>query len=294
MSWNPQQNNSGTLDTLASARAAIESDLGRPLSQQEATTLGQQMQGGSGDFNLPVVRPALPSTPAASILAGARNAPVIKILPSDMAGVPDPVRRALPEGGNEQGAFFPAETPDLKRQRLELEAQGATGFYTPAQNEVWIKSGLSPSDEKFAAYHEVAGHYGLEGSLGENYGDVMAKAAQNPTVQKLANAMRSGAAAYSQDDQQRATEEALSDLAAANRTGNYTKVQQDWGVRIPMAERSGFSGWLGRVVDRTKQVLSALTGHHPSAFTDAQVHSMLEGAWRYVRNPPPAQGDGSQ
>ena len=224
-----------------------------------------------------------PQSPAQSILAGAKNAPLIRILPADMAGVPDPVRRAFQEPGT-QGAFFHKETPEGKQERLRLEADGASGFYTPSQSEVWIRGGMTPADEKMAAYHELAGHYGLSGSLGDNYDAIMARAQENPTVARLAQAMKSKTANYDTQDDAGLAEEALSELAAAYRTGDYSRIEQGWGAPVPAAEKPGLGGMLSRVVQLTKRKLSGLTGHEPHAFNDEQVHRMLEGAWRYVKD----------
>ena len=87
---------------------------------------------GDLQASVPATPNPQPTSPALSILAGARNAPVMKVLPTDMVGVPDAVRRVF-QSPEVRGAYFPAETAAMKAEREQLEAEGATGFYTPSQ-----------------------------------------------------------------------------------------------------------------------------------------------------------------
>lgn len=202
-----------------------------------------------------------------NILAGARNAPRMKVIPRDhfgepvWTGIPEPVRRRL----------------QMKRVR---------GKYFPASEEVYVMPGETPAEERLTAYHEVAGHYGLQGAMGDDYAAIMSRAMQNPTVKVLTDAMRGRSPTYRALDDWTAAEEALSELAAATRTGDYARIE-DLGVRVPVAARPGVEGMLNRVVQLTKRKLADLTGEEPDAYDDAQVYGLLENAWRYVQRPRP-------
>lgn len=233
-------------------------------------------------------------SPANNILAGARNAPLVKVAPADWVGVPDTVRmqfEASNGGGGRQGMFFPKETPARKAERERLEAEGAYGFYAPSQDEVYIAPGLTPAEERFAAYHEVAGHYGLQGAMGDDYAAIMGRAIENPTVAQLAQAMRGASTDYASVEGMDAAEEALAELAAAQRTGDYDVIEREWGVRVPTGARSGFKGMLTRMVQLTKRKLADLTGEEPEAFDDEQVHQLISDAWRYVKRKPQSVDD---
>lgn len=188
-----------------------------------------------------------------------------------------PVVLAGPEGPSEMvivGNW--SKLPEPIRKQLD---DGAQGVYDPEERKVYVVNGLEPAEAQWVAYHEIAGHHGLQGALGEDYEKVLNRARQNPTVSKLADAL--GRGPYKGQGRLRLTEEALSELAAAQRTENYQRAEE-WGVKIPASAKPGLRGMLSRVVDLTKRKLSDLTGEEPDAYDDEQVHSLIEDAWQYV------------
>lgn len=236
----------------------------------------------------PSAAAAAPIAPAFQTLAGAKNAPKMMVIPEDWAGIPAQVRKHFEAaGGAAHGMYFPVETPSMKKQREALEAEGAHGFYTPTEAEVYIAPGLTPTQEKFAAYHEVAGHHGLQGAMGDDYIAIMTRAMENPTVAELTRAMRDRSSNYEGGEDMSAAEEALSELAAAQRTGDYDLIERDWGVKVPSSSRPGLRGALGRAVQLTKRKLADLTGDEPEAFDDEQVHQLIQDAWRHVKRGRP-------
>lgn len=199
--------------------------------------------------------------PAPDVLAGARNAPQMVMV------------------GNNEG---------LKPAIAKQFDNGALGVFDPEDGKAYVAMGLDERTAKFVAYHEIAGHYGLQGALGDKYEDVLNKAMRNPTVAKLAEAMKTTGYAGTPNRLAR-VEEALSDLAAAQRTGDYEFIERERGVKIPDAAKPGLGGALRRVVQSTKRVLADLTGEPSDAYDDDQVHDLLADAWQYVEDEPAEQ-----
>lgn len=167
--------------------------------------------------------------------------------------------------------------------RVALD-DGAEGVYDPTERKAYVVMGLPEADAKYVAYHEIAGHYGLQGALGDDYERVLNRAMQNPTVDRLARAMAERSAAYRGKYRLNLVEEALSELAAAQRTGDYARVERNWGVEIPEAARPGLRGMLGRIVQMTKRTIADVAGEPPEAYDDEQIYALIQDAWRYVKD----------
>lgn len=198
------------------------------------------------------------ATPAPAVLKGAKNAPKLVMVGN---------WKDLPNEG-------------VKRQ---LE-NGAVGVYDPAEKKAYVVMGLDEAEAKFVAYHEIAGHHGLRGALGDDYESVLNRARQNPTVAKLADVM--GRDAYKGAYLLDRTEEALSELAAARKADDYERIESTWGIKVPASAQSGVRGMVSRVVQLTKRKLADLVGEEPDAYDDEQVYSLIEDAWQYVERGP--------
>ncbi len=196
------------------------------------------------------------ATAAPDVLDGAKNAPKL-VMVGDWSGIKNPA----------------------VRKRLD---DGALGVYDPEAREAFVVMGLDPAEAKFVAYHEIAGHHGLQGALGDSFESVLNRAMQNPTIDKLARAM--GREAYKGEFRLVRVEEALSELAAARKTGDYGRIEKVWGVRVPASAQPGVRGMLNRAVQLTKRKLADLTGDEPDAFNDEQVYTLIEDAWQYVED----------
>ena len=198
------------------------------------------------------------ATPAPAVLKGAKNAPRV-VMVGSWEGLPEPVRAAFDNG--------------------------ADGAFDPTDKTVYVAMGMPEKDAAFVAYHEVAGHYGLQGALGDDYEAVLNRAMDNPTVKKLADAMLT--TGYGDTPNRLArVEEALAELAAARRTGDYDRLERQRGVKIPAAARPGVEGMLSRVVQLTKRKVADLVGDEPRAFNDEQVYGLIEDAWKHVERAP--------
>lgn len=172
------------------------------------------------------------------------------------------------------------------------------GFFDPVTGRAYVFADVAGTPERavWVAMHETAGHLGLRGmALQQARGDRAAasralvasldRAAANPTVQALADKIAAENPDYTPE---RATEEALAELAAATRTGDYDGIQTRYGVTVPAAQRAGLRGDITRLVQAIRAFLQSLVGGD-GRFTDAQVYRLLDGAWRHAQAAPVGQ-----
>src|SRR5690606_6432904 len=74
-------------------------------------------------------------------------------------------------------------------------------------------------------------------------------------------------------------EEALVELAAAVRTGNYQHIADRYGVEVPAAARAGLRGTIARIVEAIRRAF----GRVGRGFSDADIYRLIEGAHRYAQ-----------
>lgn len=220
----------------------------------------------------------LPETPGVEYVGFNKNSTQILAMPDVLKGARNPPKVVIVGSS--------ASLPEGLRNAFDY---GADGVFDDKTKTVYLSSGLSPANAKYVAYHEIAGHYGLNGSLGASYEPVLNRALQNPTVHKIAKAMM-GPGHEDVEVTAWDADEAIAELAAAQRTGHYWRIEKDWGVKVPDAAKPGIKGMLTRAVQLTKRTLADLTGEAPDAFDDEQVHELIQGAWRYVKRRPKDAG----
>lgn len=183
-------------------------------------------------------------------------------------------------------------------RRIESASPGMVtkGVFDSTDNQVYLFTGAikTPEDAAWVAAHEIAGHYGLRGSIGSGKGretararlnQILEVAQQNDTIAQLSAAI--GAKRRGLRGLQ-SVEEALSELAAADRTGRYDRLEQLYGVQIPETAQATLKGALKRLIERIKALFKSATG---VTFSDQQVRDLLEGAWRYVRKGETIRAD---
>lgn len=180
----------------------------------------------------------------------------------DYDGLPDDMRRGV-EARNSSG----------RRGRT-------TGLYSPKTGTVYLVTErlATPEAAAFTAAHEIAGHHGLRRLLGNDLNKALDIAEQNPTVKKLADAIAEQRKLRG-DQRRLATEEALAELAAAVRTGDYARIASQYGVQVPTGIRAGVKAAIENFLRRLK----ALFDRKGAGFTDAQVRELLEAAWQAAR-----------
>ncbi|MFZ2907696.1 MAG: LPD1 domain-containing protein, partial [Minisyncoccia bacterium] len=185
-----------------------------------------------------------------------------------------------------------AQLKDEQRRRGQTKKGLTThGLYLRPQDTKSGKAAVvvythTPGDnvlKVFTAAHEIAGHHGLRSMLGKDLEAVLDLARQNPTVRKVADSMFRGRDMAGKIAEGKmtprqaellATEEALADLAAANATGNWTRIEEKHGVKAPLEMRNKFAAMLANVVRKLKSLFKARS----VGFSDAQVRQLLENA----------------
>lgn len=197
------------------------------------------------------------------------------------------------------------EVPRDVADRIGLRAAGnenVEGFYDPKTGQVHvIESALDtsrmPATERaiWVAHHERSGHAGLRGLALEAGGgtkagqvraftDLMQRASQNTTVGALTDKI---AGEYREQNieiaPERAADEAIAELAAAVRTGNFGEIESRYGITVPEAQRASIRGYIARLVQSIRKIL----GGKSDAYSDADVYRLIEDSWRYVKSGRP-------
>jgi hypothetical protein len=254
-------------------------------------------------------------TPDEKAQAAAR---IAEFSAAESGGEPSPASRAQPRAGvsrrgdadaEVRAALGPAaEGVTIVASKADLPADVASryglnertndnveGFYDPNTGIAYViesdldTSSMTPERRKvWVAAHERAGHAGLRGMFAEESGGaaemqrMLARAEQNDTIAAFAEEMRR----QRPGDARFAVEEALSELAAAARTGDYDHLRERYGIEIPQAQRATLRGYIDRLV----QAIRRAFGWDKADVPDAEIYRLIEDANRYVRANPQARG----
>ena len=181
----------------------------------------------------------------------------------------------------------------VQRRMDQRGGRGRTaGLYDPESKQVYLFTDVLQSPERalWTAAHEIAGHHGLRELLGDKLDRALELALQNPTVSDLATAV-----AESRNIDQRtqagrmlAAEEALAELAAAVRTGDYERISTRYGVEVGEGIRAPLRATIDAFLRRLRILLDDLFNR--PGFSDEDVRALLEAAWQASRGD---LGDGS-
>lgn len=172
------------------------------------------------------------------------------------------------------------------RSDLESRNKGrkvkTAGLYDPTSKQVFLitENVRTPDQAMWHAAHEIAGHDGLRKLLGDNLNKALTLAGENATVASVADAI-SAERKLAPDQRLLAVEEALAELAAAVRTGNFDHIQTRYGVAVPQGMRARVEQVIREFLRRLKNLLNRQAGR--AAFTDEDVRALLEHAWTAAR-----------
>jgi hypothetical protein len=217
-------------------------------------------------------------------------------LDAEQSGLKTAVKSTL---GDTEVTFLRDEDglpPDVKT-KPKADGTVRKGLYDPRTGKVYLftGSGMTPQDAAFTAAHEIAGHKGLrslaasEAKIGtksarEWLDTSLSNALENPTVKAVADSM---AAQRKSGDTILMAEEAMADMAAAVRTGDWAKLEAKHGVTVPEGVRAGVKGVVQKFVEQIRRLvnvtISKATGKK-AKFTDAQVNELIENAWQAAKS----------
>lgn len=208
-----------------------------------------------------------------------------QIVPRQGAGV------QLPAGVEMLGS--PRDLPESVRRRLGItdSDMDAEGVYDPDTGRAYVFEdnirpfGSQTREDRIAwvAAHERSGHAGLRGMFRDAAGSaaeaarslmtVLDRASRNDTVRALVRAMEG----QREERGPRAVEEALAELAAAVRTGDFTHLQERYGVTVSREQRGHVRALLDRIVDALRRALGL-----SERVSDAEIFQLIEDAGRYA------------
>jgi hypothetical protein len=168
------------------------------------------------------------------------------------------------------------------RQAIRDQNLRTAAVYDPRTRRVYLFTDVvtDPKRAAFHAAHEIAGHDGLRALLGDKLDPALGIARQNPTVRAVADAIAGerNLDLKSQSGLLLSTEEALAELAAAVRTGNYDEIQSRYKVEVPEGVRGRLKEAIANFLKRLRAAIDDLFGNHQ--FTDEDVRALLENAWQ--------------
>lgn len=164
---------------------------------------------------------------------------------------------------------------DLPASLREFADATTEGLYDPATKQVYlIADNLYSSDRAiFVAAHEVLGHGGLRMLQDKSVTQAVNIASGNKFIKALAKAIESdrGSSAF-------ATEEAMAELAAAIETGNFKRLENQYGVEIPLSARNGIAASIARVIEAVRKFIANAMGKAVTDVSDADVRALLTQA----------------
>lgn len=219
---------------------------------------------------------------------------------AEMLGLREAVNKVLGERGDDVIYLHGiAGLPERLRSGIErrLEQRGGRGrtaaLYDQAEQQVYIFTDVvtTPDRAVWNALHEFAGHHGLRTLLGDKLDHALEIALQNPTVRRVADAIAAerNIDTTTQRGRMLAAEEALAELAAAVRTGDYDAIARRYSVDVPEGIRASVARAVENFVARLKRLLDDLFGER--VFTDEDVRALLEAAWQAVDGDGATIGD---
>ena len=215
---------------------------------------------------------------------------------AEMLGLRDAVSRVLGERGDDVIYLHgTAGLPDRLRRGIERRMEQRSGrgrtaaLYDPVDQQVYLFTDVvtEPDRAVWNVLHEFAGHHGLRALLGDKLAPALEIALQNPTVKAVADAIAAerNIDTKTQAGRLLAAEEALAEMAAAVRTGDYDAIARRYSVDVPEGIRAKVARAIENFVARLKRLLDDLFGER--VFTDEDVRELLEAAWQA------ANGNGS-
>ena len=165
----------------------------------------------------------------------------------------------------------PDKAQMLLSERVEGWFDGRTGKIT------LVAENLTPERAVWVAWHEL-GHRGFAADGFAKYREELERADGNSLIRRIADAVqeeREGTGDAAASVRSAAVEEAVVELYAAQRTGDWSGIENRYGVKVGNGLKRGIAGVLARIGAVLRRVLQRLTGKADSAMSDADVFAML-------------------
>lgn len=183
----------------------------------------------------------------------------------------------------------PDKAQMLLSERVEGWFDGRTGKIT------LVAENLTPERAVWAAWHEL-GHRGFAAEGFAKYREELERADGNSLIRRIADAVqeeREGTGDAAASVRSVAVEEAVVELYAAQRTGDWAGIENRYGVKVGNGLKRGIAGVLARIGAVLRRVLQRLTGKADGAMSDADVFAMLADLHGNVEGARDAVSDGN-
>lgn len=183
---------------------------------------------------------------------------------------------------------LPDKAQMLLSERVEGWFDGRTGKIT------LVAENLTPERAVWAAWHEL-GHRGFAAEGFAKYREELERADGNSLIRRIADAVqeeREGTGDAAASVRSVAVEEAVVELYAAQRTGDWAGIENRYGVKVGNGLKRGIAGVLARIGAVLRRVLQRLTGKADGAMSDADVFAMLADLHGNVEGARDAVSDG--
>lgn len=183
----------------------------------------------------------------------------------------------------------PDKAQMLLSERVEGWFDGRTGKIT------LVAENLTPERAVWVAWHEL-GHRGFAADGFAKYRAELERADGNSLIRRIADAVqeeREGTGDASASVRSVAVEEAIVELYAAQRTGDWSGIENRYGVKAGNGLKRGIAGVLARIGAVLRRVLQRLTGKADGAMSDADVFAMLADLHGNAEGARDAVSDGN-
>ena len=182
----------------------------------------------------------------------------------------------------------PDKAQMLLSERVEGWFDGRTGKIT------LVAENLTPERAVWVAWHEL-GHRGFAAEGFAKYREELERADGNSLIRRIADAVqeeREGTGDAAASVRSAAVEEAIVELYAAQRTGDWSGIENRYGVKVGNGLKRGIAGVLARIGAVLRRVLQRLTGKADGAMSDADVFAMLADLHGNAEGARDASSDG--
>ncbi|HEZ0054351.1 TPA: PLxRFG domain-containing protein [Neisseria meningitidis] len=183
----------------------------------------------------------------------------------------------------------PDKAQMLLSERVEGWFDGRTGKIT------LVAENLTPERAVWVAWHEL-GHRGFAADGFAKYRAELERADGNSLIRRIADAVqeeREGTGDAAASVRSVAVEEAVVELYAAQRTGDWSGIENRYGVKVGNGLKRGIAGVLARIGAVLRRVLQRLAGKADGAMSDADVFAMLADLHGNAEGARDASSDGN-
>lgn len=183
----------------------------------------------------------------------------------------------------------PDKAQMLLSERVEGWFDGRTGKIT------LVAENLTPERAVWVAWHEL-GHRGFAADGFAKYRAELERADGNSLIRRIADAVqeeREGTGDAAASVRSAAVEEAVVELYAAQRTGDWSGIENRYGVKVGNGLKRGIAGVLARIGAVLRRVLQRLAGKADGAMSDADVFAMLADLHGNAEGARDAVSDGN-